>query len=222
MSVLKCLLATLFIGFFLTSCSGSKVRDSWTSDTYQGKIQNVYIIGIAKNDLNRMMFVNNFNRRLAEEGVKSTPSYPDLPKGVEADKDSIIRTMRANGSDSVLLTRVTGQETKATFSSGSGSATRYSFVKGPGYSNTQTNERLGLPYYMNWQSYYSAGYRAIPAQQTVTRLVVLSIESVLYDLHTEELIWSARMETDLQSNLEEMMKKFVDQAVRELKAQGFI
>jgi len=44
----------------------------------------------------------------------------------------------------------------------------------------------------------------------------------LYDLRTEELIWSAQMETDLESNVEDMMKKFVEQAVGELKMKGFI
>ena len=218
----KKLLVISLVGIFVTACSGTKVSDSWSSQEYKGKIRNVYIIGIAKNDLNRMMFENNFIRRLTEEGVKSTPSYPDLPRGMEAEKDSIIRMMRANNSDSVLLTRVTGQETKATFTSGSRSATRYSFPQGGGYSGTQANQRLGLPYYMNWHSYYTTGYQAIPVQRSETKFIVLYIESVLYDLQTEELIWSARMETDLQSNLENMMKKFVDQAVKELKAKGFI
>ena len=221
MIALKKLLVISLAGIFATACSGTKVSDSWSSQDYKGKIRNVYIIGIAKNDLNRMMFENNFIRRLTEEGVKSTPSYPDLPRGMEAERDSIIRMMRANNSDSVLLTRVTGQETKATFTSGSRGATQYSFAPG-GYSGAQANERLGLPYYVNWHSYYSAGYRAVPAQQSVTKLVVLYVESVLYDLQTEELIWSARMETDLQSDLEGMMKKFVDQAVKELKMKGFI
>jgi len=222
MSLIKGILTTLFVGFIFISCSGTKVRDSWTSQTYQGKIQNVYIIGIAKNDLNRMMFENTFIRRLTEEEVKSTPSYPDLPKDMEADKDSIIRVMRLNNSDSVLLTRVTGQETKASFTSGSRSATRYHFVQNGSYSGPQANERLGLPYYMNWHSYYSTGYRAVPVQRSVTNLVVLTIESVLYDLQTEELIWSARMETGLESDIESMMKKFVDQAVKELKKNGII
>jgi len=219
---LKRILAISLAGVMLTSCSGTKVSDSWSSQDYKGKIENVYIIGIAKNDLNRMMFENNFKRRLTEEGVKSTQSYPDLPRGMEAEKDSIIRMMRANNSDSVLLTRVTGQETKATFTSGSRTTTQYSFGQGPGYSGSQANERLGLPYYINWHSYYSAGYRAVPAQRSVTKLVVLYVESVLYDLQTEELIWSARMETGLESDLDGMMKKFVDQAVKELKVKGFI
>ena len=77
--------------YYFSACSGTKVSDSWSSQDYKGKIKNVYIIGIAKNDLNRMMFENNFIRRLAEEGVKATPSYPDLPKDMEAEKDSIDR-----------------------------------------------------------------------------------------------------------------------------------
>ena len=222
MIVFKKLLTISLAGLLLTSCSGTKVNDSWSSQEYKGKINNVYIIGIAKNELNRMMFENSFIRRLSEEGIKSTPSYPDLPKDLEADKDSIIRTMRLNNSDSVLLTRVTGQETKASFTSGSRSAPHYHFVQDAGYTGPQANERLGLPYYMNWHSYYSTGYRAVPVQRSVTNLVVLTIESVLYDLQTEELIWSARMETGLESDLESMMKKFVDQAVKELKKNGII
>jgi len=222
MSTLKNFIAVSLAGLLLLACSGTKVDNSWASPDYKGKIKNVYIIGIANNDLNRMMFENNFIRRLAKEGVKATPSYPDLPKDKEAEKDSIIGIMRANNSDSVLLTRVTGQETKATFSSVSNSATRYRFAPGAVYSGAQANERLGLPYYMNWHSYYSTGYLAVPAQPSVTKLVVLSVESVLYDLQTEELIWSARMETDLESNLEDMIEKFVDQTVKELKMKGFI
>ena len=222
MSVLNRLLATLFVGVIVISCSGTKVSDSWTSQTYQGKIQNVYIIGIATNDLRRMMFENTFIRRLADEGIKSTPSFPDLPKGMEAEKESIIRMMNRNKSDAVLLTRVIGQETKATFSSGSERTMQYRSVQGGAYSGTELNQRLGLPSYVNWHSYYSSGYRAIPVQGSVTNLVVLTIESVLYDLQTEEMIWSARMETDLESDLEGMMKKFVDQAVNELKRNGFI
>ena len=222
MSVVIRLLTTLFFGFIIISCSGTKVSDSWTSQTYQGKIQNAYIIGIATNDLRRMMFENTFIRRLADEGVKSTPSFPDLPKGMEAEKESIIRMMNLNNSDSVLLTRVIGQDTKASFTSRSRTAMRYSYDEGGGVSGKQVNELSGLPYYINWHSYYNAGYQAIPAQKSVTNLVVLTIESVLYDLQTEELIWSARMETGLESDLEGMMKKFVDQAVKDLKKNGII
>ncbi len=120
-------------------------------------------------------------------------------------------------ADSVLLTRVIDQRTKATFTSG---GRGYQYVPGPSFREAQVYERL--PYYNNWSSYYSSGYQVVTQAPTVTKLVVLNVESVLYDLKTEELIWSARMETDLETNLEDMMKKFVDEAVKDLKAKGFI
>jgi hypothetical protein len=48
------------------------------------------------------------------------------------------------------------------------------------------------------------------------------VETVLYDLKSEKLIWMGRMEIDLEKNLNSMMKKSIDEAVKELKAQGFI
>ncbi len=215
---LKRLLACLLAGVLITACSGTKTTNSWSSQDYSGQIKNVYIIGIAKNEFNRMMFENTFNRRLAEEGIKSTQSYPDLPKDQEADRETIIQNMLSNGSDSVLLTRVIDQRTKATVISGGGSS--YSYAQRSVSSAPTFDDRQ--PYYRDWRNYYSNAYQAIPTSATVTKFVVLTVESVLYDLKTEELIWSSQMETNLESNLEDMMKKFVNEAVKELKMKGFI
>ena len=52
--------------------------------------------------------------------------------------------------------------------------------------------------------------------------VILTVESVLYDLQTEELIWAARFETRFEGNMEGMVRKFVDEVVRDLRGQGLI
>lgn len=217
MTVLTRLLGLLLAGCFLTACSGTSVKSSYLSPDYKGQIKNVYIIGIAKNDINRMLFENTFYSRLASEGISAIPSSTDLPKNQEADRELIIQKMRANDCDSVLLTRVVDRRTEATFSSGQGSL-RY--VPGPSYAGLRVYDRPS--YYNNWGSYYSSGYRVAYQQPTVTKFVVLTVESVLYDLQSEELIWSAQMETDLENNIEEMMEKFVDEAVKDLKEKGLI
>ena len=222
MIALKLPLAFLFAVVLLTACSGTEVNHSWSSQDYSGKIKNVYIIGIAENVLNRMMFENTFNKRLSEEGIKSTRSYTDLPQGQEADRETIIEKMRTDGSDSVLLTRVIGQHTTATFLS---RGTGYNYAPGSPSRAPQFEDKTSFDensYYYNWTNYFSTAFRAIPVSPTVTKFTVLSVESVLYDLKTEELIWSSQMETDLESNLEDMIKKFVDQAVKELKMKGLI
>jgi hypothetical protein len=178
MTVLTRLLGFLLAGLLLTACSGTTVKSSSSSHDFKGKIKNVYIIGIAKNDYNRMLFENTFYSRLASEGIKAIPSSTDLPKNEEADRGIIIQKMRTNDCDSVLVTKVVDQRTQATFASD------------PSI------------YHLNWDSYY--------------------VESALFDLKTEEMIWSAHMETDLEKNLEAMMEKFVDEAVNDLKEKGLI
>lgn len=96
-----------------TACSGTSVSDSWSDQSYKGQIRNVYIIGIAKNDLNRMIFEDNFEDRLASEGISTVASYQDLlSTDQEIGREDIIRRMRANDCDTVLLTRVISQRKK--------------------------------------------------------------------------------------------------------------
>jgi hypothetical protein len=52
--------------------------------------------------------------------------------------------------------------------------------------------------------------------------VVLTVESVLYDLQTEELIWSAQLEMRLQENFESMVQTFVAELTRDLKVKGLV
>lgn len=53
-------------------------------------------------------------------------------------------------------------------------------------------------------------------------IVTLTLESVLYDLQTEDLIWSAQLEMYLEKNFENMMRVFVDEVARDLKGKGLI
>jgi len=210
------LLQFLLIGLLVTACAGTKMSDSWSSQSYKGTIKNVYIIGIAKNELNRMLFEDIFKGRLARENVKAISSYTDILTKQEAtDRETIIQKMRSNGCDSVLLTRVVGQQ-KETLSSGKGS---YQYSNGPYYGGSGVYNRPH--YYRDWGTYYTHG-RVNYVQPSSIDIVTLTVESVLYDLQTEELIWSARLETHLAKNIEATMQIFVDEVTKDLKGKGLL
>jgi hypothetical protein len=57
---------------------------------------------------------------------------------------------------------------------------------------------------------------------TTTDFVVLTIESVLYDLKTEEMIWSAQLETVVEGNIDEMVQAFAEIVTKDLKGKGLI
>ena len=209
------LLGLFLAGLLMTACSGTKVVESWSSPDLKGQIENVYIIGISKSDFNRMHFENTFYNKLRSESLKSIPSSTDLPKNQETDRETIIQKMKINNCDSVLLTRVVGQRTKAAFASSTGSF-RYVSTKVPGYSKYKDVRDD------SWSSYYTTGYQSVYQAPTNTELIVLTIESVLYDLQTEELIWWAQMETEFEGDFENMVQKYVDEAIKDLKKKEFL
>ncbi len=205
------------LGLFLVSCSGTKVIDSWSSQSYTGKVKNIYIVGFVNEGWDRIIFENAFSARLDEEGVKSRPSYSYSSGYEEIEQKTIREKIRSSGCDSVFLTRVVSQQTKATFKTKGRSGLYSTRV----FNGRETDYSL-YPYDSLRINSYSSGVRAVPTSPTGTSFVVLTVESRLYDQKTEKLIWSTRMETDLESNKQEMMQKLAEEAVRSLKAEGII
>jgi hypothetical protein len=211
----------MLFGLLMAACSGTKTTGSWSDQSYKGQIKNVYIIGIAKKDMNRMIFENTFESRLTSEGIKAIASYTDLlATNQEVDREDIIQRMRNNNCDSVLLTRLVGQKTKGSLSGGRGTY-NYTPMPSPLGPSSQRLPKGQFAHYDTWHTYYSYGtVNHLPSSSFDN--VILTVESVLYDLQTEELIWSAQLETRLEGNIEHMMRIFVDEVVRDLKKKGFI
>lgn len=200
------LLALTMIGLLVVACSSTSMSGSWSSHEYKGQIRNVYVIGLAKSKVNQRIFEDTFVRQLSAAGVNAIASYSDFPADLKMDKETIKQQMIENGSDSVLLTKLIGQRTELVTSPGS-----YS-----GYSSR--------PYYGGrggWGG-YSRSYDVAYRPPTTTEFVVLTVESVLYDLKTEAMIWSAQLETVVEGNLEKMMLDYVETVDKDLKKNGLI
>ena len=210
-------MTVLLVGAMISACAGTRSSSSWKDPEYNRQIKNVYIIGIVEQDYNRTYFENAFYGQLAREGVKAVPSSKGLPISDANNREAIIEQMKANNCDSVLLTRVIDEKTKATLQSPRGS---YQYVPGPYYGGVRT---YSVPsYYGSWGTYLNTGYRAVYQPPSGRGISVLTVESVMYDLQTEELIWSARMKTDQEDTLEFMINKFVAEAVKDLKSNGLL
>ncbi|MBW2451535.1 MAG: hypothetical protein JRE16_00430 [Deltaproteobacteria bacterium] len=203
------------IAMLATACSSTTMSGSWASPDFQGQIKNVYIIGITKNEINRRIFEDTFDRALGKYGVKGVSSYKDLPAEQEANKDAIKERMLANGTDSVLLTQLIDQRTESVTTPGRVSG----YSSGPYYGDRGYYDR---PYYRNWGSYYDRRYDITYEPPTTTQFVVLTVESVLYDLKTEEMIWSAQLETVVDGNIDKMIQDFAEVVTKDLSEKGMI
>ena len=220
MSNLTRTMGLMLVALLVTACSSSFMEGSWSSPDYKGQIKNVYIVGISKNELNRRIFEDTFGRNLSSLGVKSVSSYQSLPKDQETNRDVIREAMTTNGCDSILLTKLIGQRSETVTNPGYATGGYSSGYGRGGYGGR--GGRGGYGGRGGWGNYYGRSYDVTYMPSTTTDFVILTIESVLYDLKTEEMIWSAQLETVVEGSIEKMVQDFVNTVSKDLTEKGLI
>jgi len=209
------------LGVLLTSCSSTRVVDSWSDQSHQGGFKNIFIIGFVNESWDRMLYENTFAARLTEEKIDSKPSHLYALRYDEVERETILENIRSSGCDSVLLTRVVGQRTKANFTTKG----RSGLYSQKAFNGKETDYSL-FPYDSLRIQSKSSGVRPVPnlspGGEKGKSFVVLTVESLLYDPKTEKLIWSTRIETPLRSNRQELMNKLAEKTIETLKRDGFI
>jgi hypothetical protein len=213
MTFLKRLTLLMIVGLLTTACSSTTMTNSWVKPGYSEKVENVYLVGIAKEEDFRRLFEEAFKRRLTEQGVGAIASHKDLSKSQQRNRDSIIREMTANGCDSVLLTKMIRKRKDKGTSGKAIQVVQVVPVARPVYLD---------PWYNSWGSYYYQGTSVKDVQPTTPGTTTLTIESVLYDLKTEERIWTAQLETVKEVDVMKMIQDHVNAVVRNLKQKGLI
>ena len=176
----------LFVGFFLAaSCATTKMTDAWRDDAFRGTIRKVVVIGIFKEPDTRKIFEDEFADRLRARGVDATASHKIIPDAELPDKDVVLGKIRKLGADTVLVTRVMDMETEK------------NYVPGQAYA---------VPtYYGYYGAYYSYSYR--PGYTETKGSAYM--ETNLYNVGDEKLIWSGRSKTKLSATRYELIQAFV-------------
>lgn len=205
--------AFLFVLSLLTACSSTEMTGSWSNPEFKGQINKVYMIGSAKNAMNRRLFEDTFNQELVSLGVQALSSYRDFPDTVKVDKEAITGKMIEYGCDSVLVTKLIGKRTETVTNPGRVSG----YSSGPYYGRGG-----GGGYYGSWDRYYSRSTEVVYTPPTTTEFVIVTVESVLYDLKTEEMIWSAHSETTVEGDIGKMMQDYVKAVTKDLQDKGLV
>lgn len=214
MSNLTRTMGLILVALLVAACSSTTMSGSWSDPAFTKKVKNVYIIGISKDETRRRIFEDTFGRQLASQGIKTFSSYKDLPNNKEADREAIIQRMKAEGCDSVILTQLIDTRKETVTSPGRVSG----YSSGPYYGG----RRGGGGYYNNWGNYYSRRTDIVYEPPTSTEFVIATVESVMYDLKSEEMIWSGQLETVIEGSFDKMVQDFVDTVSKDLKEKGLI
>jgi len=180
--------------FLLAGCSQTKVTSVWVDQEYQGDgIDNVFVVGISKDGGMRRIFEDEFVSLFKQRGVKATSSYRMVPDEELRNEKKLDMKVRESGSDTILMTRLIDIRKDTQYIP-------------PDY--------VSAPYYGGWHGYYNRSYMVSPGYTVEYETAVL--ETNLYDLKSDKLIWSARSDAPTDGKMGKHIKDFAQSIIKQL------
>jgi hypothetical protein len=205
------LFSVILLISLITGCSPStKILGSWTSPSKPaGGYNNIFVTAITENLLARQEVENDIDEILKREGINAASSFEIIPPGFvpsAATKDKIINAIKAKGHDAALTVALLDQTTETRYVPGT--AMYSPMVYGGAYRS-----------FYGYYSYYSPAMYTPGYYESDKKYY---IEMNLYDLSTEELVWSSQSETTNPSSVEGFAEAFSQTVVGQLIKDGLI
>ncbi|HYS69335.1 MAG TPA: hypothetical protein VEM14_03790 [Gemmatimonadaceae bacterium] len=176
------------------------MTNSWKDPTVPvRKYQKVLAVFITKDGTIRRTAEDQMARRIPN----AVASYTVLPEEALQDQAKAKEWVQQNGFDGAVLMRPVALDKETNYVPGSGG-----YTVPAGYRST----------WGYWGSGW--GYAADPGHYTQDK--VLYIETNVYSLSDDKLVWSSRTKTYNPSNVAKLVDEIVDESVAEMKKQNVI
>ncbi|MCP4404666.1 MAG: hypothetical protein GY801_46100 [bacterium] len=194
---------TIVAAFTLMSCGGAtntQLTSAWKDENYaEGPVSTVMIVGVAQEMNTRVLFENTFADFFAQYGVEAVSSAAAMPDDSELDKDEIKAKAEELGIENVLVTHLAGTDDEDVYTTP---------VKAPASDRFST--------------YYAQVYGQTPTRETLGEREYVFLENKLYDVATEELIWSGRSTSVDPYSLNELIQDLGKAVTADLQKQGLL
>jgi hypothetical protein len=193
-------LAPLVLAAILSACSSASLQGSWKDPQFAaGPLRNVLVIGVARNPATRRIFEDSFADRLRAQGTPATASHPLLPDEGAIPKERIRQAVAQSGADSVLVTRVLRVQRAVLVTPGRGA---------PDYVRD------------DFKGWYAQTWTSSPPP--VEEYDVLTIESTLWDMRQERVVWKGTSETTARANVASVTGELANLLIAQMKADRVI
>ena len=195
----------LSICVLLGGCSANRLLSTWKDPAVNTPLPApVLVVGISKNATKRHIYEDTFVDSLNGVNIKAIASYTASKQAIEPSKDALKDVVKKTGAKTVLITHMVGENEKDHYQP---ALDRYGSIR---HSNT------GL--YRYYPMIYSSVYT--PGSYTSTTKVML--ETNLYDVETERLIWTARSESIDPVMTRKYYQKLIDLFLNDLQRKKLI
>ena len=196
-------MAVLVLGL-IGSCTSTRLVEAWVDKSYQGgPLESIMVIGLSDNVRRRGMFEDALVAGFERRGVRAVASLSVAPDKESLDMDAIKRKVRQLGLKSIIVTRLVGTE-RETY-----------YVPGRSYV-------IPYGYYYRFRGYYRYAYRYAYEPGYWAEYDVFKLETNLYDVATDGLVWSAASESIDPLSLEEVVASLSAQIIDSLSKYGLL
>jgi hypothetical protein len=159
----------------------------------------LFVIGVAKEENTRRSFENKFVAKLQAEGVQAVASSSVMESDQKIEKAVILAAIEKLDIDAVLVTRLVSLKEEE--------------VRSPSTSEYGSPDDYHGRYYQDYNTAYEYAHQ--PAQYTTS--VRVGLETKLYDVKTEKLIWAASSKTANPKSKTKLFDAVIEALVRDLK-----
>lgn len=199
-----------FIAVLFVSCGPSTViTASWKSPSVPSKkYSRILVAALTSNTIAKVTLENEVALALGNgvNVLKSISEFPPDIHNTDSDKEAIMKNVKNKNVDAILTISLINKETETRYIPGS-----YSY-----------NPIIGYNYYDNFWGYYSYRYPYSYDPGYYVQDKIYFIETNLYDVKTEKLIWSAQSRTYNPAGLETFSKEFSNIIVAKMKKDGVL
>lgn len=198
--------ACIFVSFILSGCAAlnpnpqiTQLTSVWNDGKYPANyLDTVLLVGKPQVEANRRAFETGFAEALFKRKIAVIPSYTVIPGMKDLNRESVRKAARDAGVKNVLVAKVVGIDEKEVI-----------------FNQTQQNHFTVTP-----RGTYMTTYTfAEPRREMQTKV---RIETGLFDVESESLIWAATSDTMDPDSANEAIRDFSKAIIKQLVKDGYV
>ena len=195
----------------LASCANTKISQSWVEPSNKKTYKDLLVIGIAESEQNRRAYESHFIEELRGRGIEAEASYKLIKSNEKIDRDTVTKAIEGLGMDGVIVTHLVAVDEETIYRPTTGYG--YGGYGGMGY---------GGGYYGGMYSYYPHVNSYVHNPGYYTTHETYTLETTLYDIKSEELVWSARSRTFSPESVQEVIVDLTKLLIKDLEEKDLI
>jgi hypothetical protein len=182
----------------LGACASAKFNTTWVNPEAQALSfkagDKVLAMVPIKNEGMRRIAEDSLAHALSARGLQGVPSYTLIP--TELTKDKALGAAGKIGAAGAVVMRVLAKDK---------------------VSSSQLSQSSSYTAYWDSNSGWSS-----PNPSDMRSDAVLFVETLIYDMRQEKIVWAGQSQTTNPSKVDVLIKELADQTARQLRQQGLV